>query len=187
MRHPFSAPALAYRMNVALSPDIDTRKSDIFVYSDLQSGRCVKTVHPYDENKNYEAFYKASEEVAERLWMERFGVIIPWDTVDGGWAANMKADYLLGLGSTLLADQEIAVLKMVGAVSDLTLDMRWLVIEGLGWRPGVPVPENDLGWIALWAEEQTCGGYIAIVRDLLGMPEMPFDWVPPAVVALSQT
>lgn len=65
--------------------------------------------------------------------------------------------------------------------------MLWLIVEGLGWRPGKAVPEDDSGWLVVWAEEEECGCYIDIIRDVLGMPETPapthLGWKPPAVAA----
>ncbi|MBA9859905.1 hypothetical protein [Ralstonia insidiosa] len=193
---PFHAELLSYRMNLSLPVELDCRKSVVEYW--LEEGehgcRYVRTSYPIGNSSMQDPQQPAAErrendrrarEDAGRKWLEKYGVPMPAE-VEVSSAETMFARNLPYDGPTqLTAAEQLALERDVG---DFTLDMVWLVVEGLGWRPGVPVPEDDDGWVAIWAEDYACACYLDIIRDVLGMSESPWwndrSWVPPAVAKL---
>lgn len=124
----------------------------------------------YWQFRNGESTSTFLEAAARDVWQAKYGEPIPkcaltdWRNPETTFASS-----LLPYDGTvsLTEDESNAIAADHG---DLTMDMVWLVIEGLGWRPGKPVPLDDPGWRAIWAEEEACCMYIHIIRDLLGMP-----------------
>lgn len=59
--------------------------------------------------------------------------------------------------------------------SDFTMDMLYLLLDGLKWRPLVPIDESHPGWTTIVTRGNFDCLYLAIVRDFLGMPELGTD------------
>ncbi len=178
------AKALEFRMEVGLPREIDTLKSDIWVYYERTTRRCVTSVHQKGEIDMFAPYPKARIELVEHKWVEQFGTPILWEGMEGDWAWRCNAGAFLQLGVSTLSDDEVFVLKDVCSRFAFGLDMRWLAIEGLGWRPGKPVNEHDEGWIAIWAEDRGSGWLRQPVLNLLGMStddREELEWFPPAL------
>ncbi|MBN3815859.1 hypothetical protein G3N57_04220 [Paraburkholderia sp. Se-20369] len=198
-RNHFHAELLAYRMNLPLPAELDIRKSVIeyWVSEDPIEGftQRVRTSFPIGNYYNFAPEFdaerrekdSAARKDAQRKWQERYHHTMPED-VEVQDAESSFAPYFPYDGPTHLSSGEAAALAALTDSGDFTLDMLWLIVEGLGWKPGVPVPEDDEGWIAVWAEDYECACYLEIVRFALGMPESPMlgdrSWVPPAVAKL---
>ena len=139
----------------------------------------------YWQYRNGEAIEVFLKESARNAWQAKYGELIP-DSALENWRdpETTLASCLLPYDGTvpLTKEESSAIAADHG---DLTMDMVWLVIEGLGWRPGKPAPLDDPGWRAIWAEEEECCMYIHIIRELLGMPFEDCDepaWKPLAVI-----
>lgn len=180
------ARAMQYRQKVIKSPEFDIRQSHIkLIFS--PSGRYIKTALPIteypDNDHRNQLFTQALKEQASLRWREKYGTEMPNDgDMEECWAECLMASAIPYDGTASLSQNELEIVRNAEDFGDFTLDMLWLLVEGLGWRPGKPVSEDDPGWIAIWAEEQECCGYLSIIRDVLGMPEVDLAWVPPAVL-----
>lgn len=169
--------AMEYRLSLPLPPNLDTRKSNIQVYTDPDDGNFVITVAPLvaqpdPDNKALFAYYRHSDEMARSLWLQKYGKPMP-EHVDGSWVEVMFAWSIPYVGGQKLTDSELQFIQDLRGIGDFTLDMLWLMVDGLGWRPGKPVSEDDPGWIAIWAEEEKCACYHHLMRQALDMPEVP--------------
>ncbi len=182
-------PSMRHRLSLDF-PLFDIRKSIIRIFWDFDVPGVVgnrfvvvrKVLTPEeitsfdDDNDAYwqyrngvatEVFLKAA---AREAWLAKYGEAIPECALED-WRdpETTLASCLLPYDGTVSLTEEES--RAIAAVDgDLTMDMVWLVIEGLGWRPGKPVPLDDPGWRAIWAEEEECCMYIHIVRELLSMP-----------------
>lgn len=190
MVHNNQDPALAARLALQFPAEFDVQRSHITIFIDLDTKRYVKTVHPaasFSGRDWIDKYNWAAYKQAESLWLEKYGTIMPKD-VEAPWAETLAAWAIEYPGTRALSAEELVAVREDHG--DFTLDMLWLLVEGLGWSPGVPVAEDDPGWLVIWGEEENGGGsgYIDIVRSVLGMPEIPYperyDWLPPAVAAL---
>ena len=152
--------AMQYRNALSFPAEYDSRRTDIDIYQNWDTGQFVVA---------------STEEQAKAKWLEKYASQIP-DDIECNDAETCSACYIAYTGTVQLTDEENTIVQNAGAYGDFTLDMLWLLVEGLGWRPGKPVPEDDLGWIAVWAEECDGVGYIDIVRDVLGMPGDDYKW-----------
>jgi hypothetical protein len=167
-------PAMKYRMSLPFAEQFDTRRSEIAVFKDWSSDSFVITAHPKlmriadKDNKNLFAYFAKAEADAKNKWFEKYGISMP-ENVEFSWASSCFAGVIPYVGAVKLLSNEIAFVRNSRHIGDFTLDMLWLIVEGIGWRPGVPVSEDDTGWLAVWAEEEECGGYYEIVRAALGM------------------
>lgn len=164
-------------MSVRLPPEFDTERSAIQIFADWDTGRYIKTVHPalpHDARNNHDTlmdYYALAEETANRLWLEKYGEPMPPE-VDGQWAQTLAASAIPYDGNVKLTDAEWQRVCGLTANCDITLDMLWFVVEGLGWRPGRPVPKTDPLWEEVWRKDVTdSSGYIDLVYLLLDMPE----------------
>ncbi|EPG8943816.1 hypothetical protein L4Z64_001220 [Pseudomonas aeruginosa] len=191
------SPAMQVRLGLSRFPKLDARLSHIEVHSDQHTNRHVITSIPvrdypgaavYDhEHPLFHQYHAECADQAAKLWREKYGTEIPADDdLDVSWAETLLAGMTPYEGPTELTDAELSVVSRADEFGDFTLDMLWLIVECLGWRPGVPVPEDDQGWISVWAEDEEVRGYLDIVRAVLGMPEVPYGYVPPAVVELQR-
>lgn len=173
-------PAMKARIALPLPAEFDVRKSDIRIFANWNTRQYVKTVQPPG------ASYRAALDQARTLWQAKYGVEMPEEAEEGDCAETTGACAFPHDGPTILTAEEQALIA-VDQFGDFTLDMLWLMVEGLGWRPGKPVPEDDAGWLAVWAEEEHSGCYIDIIRHVLNMPAVPVDkwdtWKPPAVLS----
>lgn len=167
------SPAMKYRNSLNFGAEFDSRRSEIMVFKDWMSGKFVVTVLPKltgDDPDNTQCTYNGAFAVkAKSLWHEKYAQEMP-EHVDGQWAETCFADAIPYVGTVLLTQEETEVLKNAKSFGDFTLDMLWLIVEGLGWRPGKPVSEEDPGWLAIWAEDEECASYYEIVRSVLAMP-----------------
>lgn len=152
--------ATQYRNTLSFAAEYDSRRTDIEVYKNWDTGQFVVAT---------------SEQQAQARWQEKYASPMS-DEVECVNAQTSFASIIPYTGTVQLTAEEAAIVDNAQAYGDFTLDMLWLLVEGLGWRPGNPVPEDHPGWIAVWAEECACVGYIDIVRDVLGMPEENYRW-----------
>jgi len=163
-------------MPLPLPLDFDIGHSDIQIFVEWNTWRFVKTVHPKHTASEGEdwivaltRYYVLAREAAEILWLAKYGEVMP-EEVEGVWAESISASAFRHEGVVKLTDTEWQAVCNAANGSDLTLDILWLVVERLNWKPGVPVPLTDPKWENIWAEEMKCVGYIDIVHDLLNMP-----------------
>lgn len=187
---------LAYRMALPFPAQYDVRRSLIRIFADWETGRYVKTIHPLGNelgggpgsDESLQAYFRTSFQCAQNLWRARFGEDMP-ESVEGQWAETTPAASLPYDGPTQLSDVEWRFVE--GYHGDFTLAELWLLVEGLGWRPGTPMSEDDEKWVAVWAEERDCCNYLQGVRMVLGMSDAPYykdhGWVPPAVALRMST
>lgn len=166
---------MEYRNKLPFAAEFDVRRSEIAVFKDWDSGQFVVTVHPKltgddPKHKALFAYYAAAEAKARSMWREKYGLAMP-EHVEFQWAETCFADAIPYTGAVQLTPEEATFLQTAKSLGDFTLDMLWLLVEGLGWRPGKPVSEDDPGWLAVWAEDEECGSYYEIVRAALAMPE----------------
>lgn len=164
-------------MALDLPSERDIRKCNIRVFKDWGECEFVITTAPLTpspdpDHKSLYAYFKASEKMAKEMWQQKYGRPMP-ARVEGAWADTVFASAIPYEGPVQLSAGEIELIERSGRYGDITLDMLWLIVDGLGWRPGKPVPENDPGWLAIQAEEELCGGYLHLVRKFLGMPDCP--------------
>ena len=173
-------PAMRYRIALSFPAEYDVRRSELAVFKDWDSGRFVVTAHP--KRKGMEtrawrrflfAYYRAAKTRAKSLWREKYRSGMP-NHVEFQWAETCFASAIPYTGRVVLTGEERQLVADAEQYGDFTLDMLWLLVEGLGWRPGKPVPEDDPGWLAVWAEEEHCIGYYETVRRFLGMSEPPY-------------
>lgn len=183
------SPSMRYRLSLDFS-HFDIRKSIIRIFRDpdapgMDGKRFVvvrKVLTPeeivrfdadddaywrYRNGEATEVFLKAA---ARDAWQAKYGEPIPECALEeeSDPETTMASCLLPYDGTVSLTEEESRAIAAVDG--DLTMDMVWLVVEGLGWRPGKPVPLDDPGWRAIWAEEEECGMYIHIIRELMGMP-----------------
>lgn len=180
-------PAMLARLELPIPQDFDIRRSHILIFANWETQEYVKTVlsaELYAGLDSLSACYQAAEEQAKSLWRVKYGVEMPVEDVDMAWAETTYAGAIPYDGPTPLTVEEQSVVSD-NNFGDFTLDMLWLMVEGLGWKPGKPVSEDDPGWLAIWAEEENCVCYIDIIREVLGMPPSPTyeGWKPSAVIA----
>lgn len=181
---------MRYRLSLDF-PRFDVRKSIIRIFWEVDpqgrvmAGRFVvasKVLTPeeltrfdadckaYWQYRNGEATEVFLQAAARDAWQAKYGKPIPDSALENSRDPETTlASCLLPYdGAVPLTEEESSAIA--ADHGDLTMDMVWLVIEGLGWRPGKPVPLDDPGWRAIWAEEEECCMYIHIIRELLGMP-----------------
>ncbi|WP_146049746.1 hypothetical protein [Ralstonia pickettii] len=185
---------LAYRMALPYPAEFDVRRSLIQIFADWDTGRYVKTVQPLGNELSGDpmhdellrAYYRTARRHAQHLWQDKYGEHMP-ESVEGQWAETTPATALPYDGPTALSEEEWGVVKG-WSHTDFTLTELWFLVEGLGWKPGTPVSEDDERWVAVWAEEQDCCNYLQGVRQMLGMSDAAYykdyDWVPPAVAQI---
>lgn len=163
-------PAMRYRMDLKFDR-LDSRKSDICFACTDDLRQCVFMSIPVGEKPGD---WTRMHLAADKAWQERFGRLLP-DDVELSAIETQCATSALWLpetGMRKLSDAEIKVMQEVcDGGNDFTLDMLWLLVEGLEWTLGQPVPQTDPGWLAVWAEEEHCGSYMAVVCHALGMGE----------------
>ena len=183
-------PSMRYRLSLDF-PRFDVRKSIVRIFSEVDpqgmvmAGRFVvaskvltpeeltrfdndwKAYWQYRNGEATEAFLKAA---ARDAWQAKYGEPIPDSALENSRDPETTlASCLLPYDGTVpLTEEESSAIA--AEHGDLTMDMVWLVVEGLGWRPGKPAPLDDPGWRAIWAEEEECCMYIHIIRELLDMP-----------------
>ena len=183
------SPSMRYRLSLDF-PHFDIRKSIIRIFRDpdalgMDGKRFViarKVLTPeeivcfdadndaYWRYRNGEATEASLKAAARDAWQTKYGEPIPECALEEERdpETTMASCLLPYDGTVSLTEEESRAIAAVDG--DLTMDMVWLVVEGLGWRPGKPVPLDDPGWLAIWAEEEESGMYIHIVRELMGMP-----------------
>ncbi|MCA8355572.1 hypothetical protein [Burkholderia cepacia] len=183
-RSALEATCLANRLALPLPAEYDDMRSLISFYVDDESPHWVRTVHPFYEMDHdaLNTHYRTADLDANAQWEQRFGSPLPFST-SMIWAQCLQARRRFWDAQTQLSSAEWDVVE--NYEGDFTMSDLYLMVEGLGWRPGTPVDEHHEGWVAVWYEDIHCGGYLAAFRDILSMPEVGLDWVPPAVTALS--
>lgn len=183
------SPAMLARLALKMPAEFDVRQSTIWIYLERGTGRYVKVVLPRLRVVNAETMGRLNEQAsgqARDLWCEKYGTPFPETGVDGDWSEFVLADEIPHEGPTRLTEAEWAHVQRAARQAALTVDILWLLVEGLGWRPGQPVADNDRGWLSVWAEEEESPGVMESVRELLCLPRR-YDWIPPAVTAAYPT
>lgn len=188
------SPAMRVRLAKNRCPEFDTLHSHIYIFREPKTDRYVTTSLPFaqypldvlqPEHSLHRAFYRAVNEQAASCWLVKYGEKIPSDNdLERGVPEAMLASDQKYPGPSILTPSESKVLEDSHAFGEVTLDIVFLIVEVLGWRPGKPVPDDDPGWITLWAEEEVVLGTIAVARHVLGMPHVEDGWRPAAVVEL---
>lgn len=167
-------PAMRYRMDLKFDR-LDSRKSDICFACTDDLRQCIFVSIPVVDKPGD---WTRMQVTADKAWQERFGCPLP-DDVELSAIETQSASSALWLPETGMRKLSNAEVKVMQEVCDrgngFTLDMLWLLVEGLGWTLGRPVPQTDPGWLAVWAEEEHCGSYMAVVRHALGMDEPAWD------------
>lgn len=100
--------------------------------------RHVKLVRNQDTFEVYESLDDWIESEAPILWKARYGDVPAPESVSGYWAETVGVGVIPYDGPTrLTAEEQATIYKHVeGVRSDLTMSMLYVMIEGLGWRPG---------------------------------------------------
>lgn len=171
---------------LSLPSEFDISKSFIQIWISWDTRRFVKVALPQAQfgappegsalhervaiSDYYDTIDRVSSEQASALWQSKYSEPIPLKDVENPWAETLLASVIPHEGRVTLTEDEQAVVDRADEFGDFTLDMLWLMVEGLGWRPGKPVAEDDPGWAVIWDEEVKCAGYVDIVRAVLGMP-----------------
>lgn len=127
----------------------------------------VKVVVPWVWRQNRDSYNPQTESLANRLWLEKYSKPMP-EWVEPHDPESMGASWFPYDGTRELSNDEWEIVKALSPY-DLTLDMLWLLIEGLHLTLGVPLPEDDEKWLPILFEGNECGGYLTIVKQCLGM------------------
>lgn len=172
-------PAMVYRMHIPFPSELDSRRSTVLLYGPEQGEKdCFVMVSgPLGIDCD-----KLDGE-AQKMWLEKYGEDMPKDVV-GTPVETLLAAFAPYPGPTPLEDSEIDFLAQAkrfcqstnawdGWQKNLTLDLVLLMREGLGWRLGRSVPEDDPGWLAIWAEEEEDRWTMDVIRDAYGLPQLP--------------
>ncbi len=175
-------PALQFRLSLAMPPQLDVRRCTVVLYTEdgFDSDRFVVASRAIADGEDFDAM----DVDAATSWAAKYGEPMPAD-VSGSPIQTLLACYCPYPGPTPLDAVEIALLSQAqrlcrsvaparadGWAWQLTLDELLLVREGLGWRLGRSVREDDPGWLAVWAEEEEDAHTIDVIREALGMPEL---------------
>lgn len=183
------SPAMLSRLALKMPAEFDVRQRTIWIYLERPTGRFVKVVLPQMRVVNAETLQRTHRRAAGQaryLWLEKYGTPFPETRVDGDWTEFVLADEIAHEGPTRLTEAEWAHVQRASRQAALTVDILWLLVEGLGWRPGQPVADTDRGWLSVWAEEEESPGVMESVRELLCLPRR-YDWIPAAVMGAYAT
>lgn len=178
------SPAMLSRLALKMPAEFDARQRTIWIYIERTTGRFVKVVLPQMRVVNagtLQRIHRRAGGQARYLWLEKYGTPFPETGVDGDWTEFVLADEIPHEGPTRLTEAEWAHVQRASRQAALTVDILWLLVEGLGWRPGKPVSDDDRGWLSVWAEEEASPGVMESVRELLCLPRR-YDWTPMAVI-----
>ena len=153
--------------------EFDCNKSSIsFYYENWHSGefRYVKSVgslpdDPYD---------LTNENQAKEMWLKKYNEPMP-ESIYCLPAEVLSANCRVYDGEMVLTEAEKEHIYLCAYESDFTMDMLYLLLDGLKWRPLVPVDESDDGWLTIMIRGDFDCLYLAIVRSFLGMPELGND------------
>jgi hypothetical protein len=170
--------------SLSLDLEFNIFKSDIWFHLDRETKKFVKVIRnksDWNNHDNTEEFYISLLHEASVKWKVKYGEELPEEAATSYEVEQVSASSLPYDGKATLTEHEQKLLRDSCNIGDFTIDMAWLMIDGLGWRPGSPVEETDPGWLFIWHEEQRCGAYMDITRAVLNMPEKPIGWKPPVV------
>jgi hypothetical protein len=133
-------------MTVHLPDGYDFKRQHImlvFIEDDLRHPRdgtlrhvkLVRNQHPFDVYASLDDWVDAE---APGLWKARYGESPDPESLSGYWAETVGVEVIPYDGPTrLTAEEQTTIYKHVeGVRSDLTMAMLYVMIEGLGWRPG---------------------------------------------------
>lgn len=170
---------MVYRMHIPFPSELDSRRSTVMFYGPEQGEKdCFVMVSgPIGID-----FDKLDGE-AQKMWLEKYGEDMPEDVV-GAPVETLLAAFVPYPGPTPLEITEVEFLAEVkrfcqstnawgGWQKNLTLDLVLLMREGLGWRLGRAVPDDDPGWLAIWAEEEEDTWTMDVIREAFGMTQLP--------------
>lgn len=101
----------------------------------LRHVKLVRNQHPFEVYESLDDWVDAE---APALWKARYGETPAPESLSGYWAETVGAEVIPYDGPTrLTAEEQTTICKHVeGVRSDLTMAMLYVMIEGLGWRPG---------------------------------------------------
>ena len=177
--------AMRARRALAMPPGFDVRQRALFVFQHSGTGRFVRVgLRPLlaATREAERMLAKRAFERAAHTWQTKYGEPFPETAFIIDRAECVLAHEIDHEGASTLSANESAWVRQMAGPTVMTLDIFWLLLEGLGWRPGHPVREDDPGWLAVWAEEECTPGVIGSVRAFQAMPRAA-HWVPPAVEA----
>ena len=129
-----------------------------------EPAKFVKVVVPCDRNNLNPP---DTEDKAKALWLEKYSETMP-DGSEEYPAEGLGASWLQYDGTRSLSTAEVEIIQSLSD-QDLTVDMVWLLVEGLNLTLGTPIPEDDERWLPILWKDDECIGYLSIVRQCLGM------------------
>ncbi len=122
----------------------------------------------------YDMYDLSIENEAKEKWIKKYNVPMP-DDVYSLPAEVLSANCRVYDGEMVLTDVEKNHIRYCANNGDFTMEMLYLVLDGLKWRPLVPVDESDPGWLTIMERGDFDCIYLAIIRGFLGMPEPGTD------------
>jgi hypothetical protein len=169
------SPAMRYRLGLKFDR-LDVRKSDICFActTDKTDGVFVSMPALGEAHRATDDRWNRMRAAANEMWQQRFGCTLP-DNIEATEAEDHAATLVRWMPDSGMRKLSAEELDVTSQVCDngygFSLDMLWLLVEGLGWTLGKPVPYTDPGWLAVWAEEEERVLYMDIVCAALGMHE----------------
>lgn len=150
----------------------DIGRSEILMHVHWGTDRFVRTVQvPIYQGPHTEmsVVYGQADEIAGRLWHERYHCDMP-DDVEAVWAETTGASAVKHEGGRALSESEAGVLARAYEGGDITLELFWLVVEGLGWQLGVRPAADDPGWAIIDGLEANGVGCRELIEWLVDPP-----------------
>lgn len=145
--------------------EFDPDNAEIIFYYQESTRRYVKLVYARG------ASTADSDELAQALWKEKYGEDMP--SADGPdiemhEPETAMANFIDYDGTVqLTGDEQRHVSEICDGGSDLTLEMLYFVLEGLGWRPLCSPADDDPGWADVLRREEEALFFADIVADLV--------------------
>lgn len=141
------------------------------------SHRYVKLIRDQDPFDEYEAVDDWVFTEAPPLWQAKYGDMVDEAALCGAWADTLCPGTIPYDGPTPLTPVEQATIYefVSGSRCDLTMGMLYLMIEGLGWRPGAcreesqpwPSQQEMLEFYNFYPREHDPEGALQIALSLL--------------------
>lgn len=170
---------------ISLPGQFDSQREHIlFVFRDADvsidtprvppaSLRYVKLVRPKGPSLDDDAIEAWIDEESTRLWMARYGELPSRDALYDIWADVLAAESIPYDGPTCLTPSEQEIIYS-GGFGDLTIALLYVMIEGLGWRPGAwctnggiwPEPAAMMEFYRHWQENDDPEGALLIALTL---------------------
>lgn len=85
-------------------------------------------------------------ELGAQFWFEKYNETIDPDHLEAIWAENLSAGTIDYDGETKITADEQAIIRafLKDPIVDLTMEMLYVMIEGVGWRPGMAAQNKTL-------------------------------------------